>query len=315
MFDNEMLCEFPINYIQEKTMGIFTGDFILIGAGSGTGKSTLSRLITMSAKKQGVPVVLYSLENQPGTFVREETRMAYNADTGSCINERAFKQAHHDDPKRYEKYRRAVFEESQKTNADGLKLFKLHESVSDSNWDINKILHSMAEEYEQGYRLFIIDHIDMLITDPRNEITQTYSNMNKLWAFVASKNIALITFSQLSGSMREGVLAPSDEDLRGSKTKGQRATAVITLARHDYGYYISGSAPKASPTYVRLAKFRDGKTGCAIVFFENDHYLPYGEKEVLCNKTGTLVDGVNQEKLVQFKINQNRPAENQKKPK
>jgi len=303
MFDNEKLCDWPISYLQDKTMGIFTGDLILVGAGSGCGKSTLSRLITMSAKKQGVPVVLYSLENQPGTFVREETRMAYNADTGSCINERAFKQAHHDNPARYEKYRRQVYEESNRATESGLKLFKLHESVSDSNWDVNKVIHSMSEEYEQGYRLFIIDHIDMLITDPRNELTQTYSNMNKLWAFVASKNIALITFSQLAGSMREGVLAPSDEDLRGSKTKGQRATAVITLSRHDYGYYILGSNPHAAPTYVRLAKFRDGKTGCAIVFFENGEYIDYYQ-EILCNKTGTLVDGLNQEQLVKFKIQQ-----------
>ena len=59
-----VICDWPIKYLQDKLHGIFAGDLWIIGAFSGCGKSTLSRLITMSAHKNGVPVVLYSLENQ-----------------------------------------------------------------------------------------------------------------------------------------------------------------------------------------------------------------------------------------------------------
>lgn len=298
-----VVCDWAIKYLQDKLHGIYLGDLWVIGAFSGGGKSTLSRLITMSAHKKGVPVVLYSLENAVGTYSQEEVRMLYNEETGSRLDARMFKKLEGDNPDDFKEYRKRVYLESKKTNEDGLRLLVLHEDVNSKNMSVEELIQSMDKEYEQGYRLFIIDHVDMLITDPKLEMTQTTHNMNKLWAYVAEKNVAIITFSQMSSSIPNNVLCPSESDLRGVKTKGQRATGVITIAKHDYGYYRPNyKHPYALPTYIRIAKNRDGATGCAVCFFETDHYLDEMITEVSCDKQGVVVDGLTKEKLIKFKV-------------
>lgn len=298
-----VLCEWPIQYLQEKLRGIFAGDLWVIGAFSGGGKSTMSRLLTMEAHKNGTPVVLYSLENQPGTYVREEVRMRYNQEKGGKIDARYFKFLESSNPALFLPYRQQIYEESKQTNKDGLRLLVIHEDVNSQNISVEQLLQSIEKEYQQGYRLFIIDHVDMLITDPKYEMSQTTHNMNKLWAYVAQKNIALITFSQMSSTIPNNVLCPGESDLRGVKTKGQRATGVITLARHDYGLYKAMGHPFALPTYVRIAKNRDGSTGCAVCFFENDHYLDR-EIEVSCDKQGVLVGDITKDRLIKYQNKQ-----------
>ena len=295
-----VICEFPIKYVQEKLHGIYAGDLWIIGAFSGCGKSSVARLITMSAHKNGIPVVLYSLENQPGTYVREEVRMRYNEETGSRLDMRAFKDLESEKPEMFQKARMDIYQESKRTDENGLPLLVLHEDVDSKNMSVDQLIQKMDMEYEKGYRLFIIDHVDMLITDPRYEMSQTTENMNKLWAYVAQKNIALITFSQMATSIPANVLSPSESDLRGVRTKGQRATCVITFAKHDYGYYNAPGHKYALPPYVRIAKNRDGATSCAVCYYETDHYLD-DYQEVSCDKQGVLVDGMTRDKLIRFK--------------
>ena len=92
-----------------------------------------------------------------------------------------------------------VYEKSKKTNSQGLKLLKLHEDVRGQNIGVDELLRSIQQEYEEGYRLFMIDHVDMLITNERNELAETVSNMNKLWAFVANHDGAFHCRTSLSG--------------------------------------------------------------------------------------------------------------------
>ena len=101
-----VVCDWAIKYLQDKLHGIYLGDLWVIGAFSGGGKSTLSRLITMSAHKKGVPVVLYSLENAVGTYSQEEVRMLYNEETGSRLDARMFKKLEGDNPDDFKEYRK-----------------------------------------------------------------------------------------------------------------------------------------------------------------------------------------------------------------
>lgn len=300
MLNTTVLCKYPIKYLEDKLKGICTGDLVIFGACSGSGKSTLSRLITRAAYDQNCPVVLYSLENSPGTFVSEEVRMLYNQETGSKIEQRSWEIMHTQDPKRYEEYRKKIFEKHQKTNEQGIKLLQIHEEVADLNMTVDRLVKSMEKKYEEGYRLFVIDHLDMLITDPRNELSQTVYNMNKLWWFISTFNVGCVAFSQTS-DIPENVLCPNDTLLRGSRTKGQRATVVITLSQHKYEYYndISG----AYPTYMRIAKFRQGSGSCAVVYFKDGKYLDT-YREVLSDYAGKLIDGMTVDKLIkQYKGN------------
>lgn len=297
MLNTRVLCEYPIKYLQDKLRGICTGDLVIFGASSGSGKSTLSRLITRAAYNQNCPVVLYSLENSPGTFVSEDVRMLYNEETGSRIEQRAWEIIHTKDPKRYEEYRQRVFERHQRTNEDGLKLLQIHEEVADLNMTVDRLVKSMIKKYDEGYRLFIIDHLDMLISDPRNELSQTVYNMNKLWWFVSTYNVGCVAFSQTT-DLPENILCPNDTFLRGSRTKGQRATVVIMLAQHKYNYYLDGGFGTC-PTYMRIAKFRQGGTSCAIVYYRDGEYIDK-YKEVLCDYSGKLIDGMTVDKFIKM---------------
>ena len=202
------------------------------------------------------------------------------------------------------KFRQMVYEKSKKTNSQGLKLLKLHEDVRGQNIGVDELLRSVQQEYDEGYRLFMIDHVDMLITNERNELAETVSNMNKLWAFVANHDVAFIAFSQLR-ELASNIIVPNEEQLRGSKTKGQRATGVITIAPHEFGIYSAANHPFAYPTYIRVAKSRDGRssTGCAVCFFENDRYLDW-YIDVMCDRQGTLVDGYTRDKMIKYKEKQ-----------
>ena len=299
MLSTKVLCKYPISYLQDKLQGICTGDLVVIGASSGSGKSTLSRLITRAAYDQDCPVVLYSLENSPGTFVSEDIRLLYNEETGSYIDQRPWEIMRSKDPKRYEEYSKKVFERHQKTNADGLKLLQIHEEVAGENMTVDRLIRSMEKKYNEGYRLFIIDHLDMLISDPKNELSQTVYNMNRLWWFVSTYNVGCVTFSQTS-DVPEYVLCPNDTALRGSRTKGQRATVVIMLSQHKYEYYPLVGNPSAKATYMRIAKFRQGGTSCGIVYYNRGEYLDY-YKEVLCDNSGRLIDGMTVDKFIRNK--------------
>lgn len=296
MLQTKVLCKYPISYLQDKLQGICTGDLVIFGASSGSGKSTLSRLITRSAFDQDCPVVLYSLENSPGTFVSEEVRFLYNEETGSRIEQRPWEILHTKDPERYEEYRRKIFEKHQRKNEDGIPLLQVYEQVADLNITVDKLVRSMIKKYNEGYRLFVIDHLDMLISDPKNELSQTVYNMNKLWWFVSTYNVGCVAFSQTT-DLPENILCPNDTFLRGSRTKGQRATVVIMLAQHKYGYYPYYNA---LPTYMRIAKFRQGGTSCGIVYFQDGQYVDY-YKEVLCDYSGKLIDGMTVDKFIKGK--------------
>lgn len=295
MLNTTVLCEYPIRYLQDKLKGICTGDLVIFGASSGSGKSTISRLITRAAYEQNCPVVLYSLENSAGTFVSEEVRMLYNQDTGYSIDQRDWEILHSQHPKLFESYRRQVYERHQKTNEQGIKLLQVHEEVADLNMTVDRLVRSMEKKYNEGYRLFIIDHLDMLISDPKNELSQTVYNMNKLWWFVSTFNVGCVAFSQTT-DMPENILCPNDNYLRGSRTKGQRATVVIMLAQHKYGYY-NDAGEGAKPTYMRIAKFRQGGSSCGIVYYRDGEYLNI-YRDVLCDYSGKLIDGMTVDRFI-----------------
>lgn len=294
MIYSKVLCNYPIAYLQAHLKGICTGDFIVFGATSGSGKSSISRLITRAAFEQQCPVILYSLENSPGTFVSEEVRLLYNQETGSKIEQRPWEIMYTNNSGMYETYCQQIFEKHQKTNSNGIKLLQFYETVAGLNFSVDKLIRSMDKKHKEGYELFVVDHLDMLITDAKNELNQTVYNMNKLWEFVSNNNIALVSFSQMT-DLPETILCPNENYLRGSRTKSQKATTVITMAQHKYGYYSAGDG--TFPTYMRIAKFRQGSTSCGIVYFKNGRYLEE-YKDVLCDYSGKLIDGMTVDRFI-----------------
>ena len=155
----------------------------------------------------------------------------------------------------------------------------------------------MKAEIEKGYRLFIVDHLDVLVQN--NELQDTKIAMDELWNLVQEHHIAVVTFSQIVKGCR--ALCPSYDDLRGHKAKVYKSTIIITLGRHEYGYYSPPVAfPDAKPTYVRIAKSRSTGTGCAVCYYNWGEYLDT-YTDVLCDSPGNFIDGMTREKLQKYK--------------
>lgn len=289
----KVLAEYPVRYLQDQTYGLKTGDLVVFACGSGTGKSTFSRLLTFSAIAQGCPVALYSLEDRPGTFWKDYQRLMYIAETGNNIDFIAYELADSQNPQDYDKYRRASLAVKRSTNSDGLPMLDLKEMNPDKAWDISELEKSIAIQVQLGYKLFIIDHLDVL---GEESVAATQRIMDALWAMVVKHDIAIIAFSQLSKALPERVLCPGAEHLRGANAKVLKSTLVVTMARDTYNYYALPGHPKAVANYMRIAKHRGKSNSAAIVYYENGNYLS-GYREVMCNAPGTFIDGMTSEKI------------------
>lgn len=301
MSEKKILCKLPIKYLQDELFGICTGDLMVIACDSGCGKSTISRLIARQAREDGCKTCLYSLENKPGTFADEEIQMAYQEDTADYMSLREFQIFKADMPAKYQKYCKLAANRATKRAPDGGLYLKVQEQAVRGDYNANTLIANLRADIDAGYKLFIIDHLDAI--DVQNEYNAALQIMSELWALVCEKNIAVVAFSQIVKS-NNPPLCPSYDDLRGSKAKTFKATAVITLAKHGYGYYLPPfKYPQAQPTYINIAKARDVKTSCAVCFFFAGTYLDVYEK-VSYEASGRFVDGLTREKLQKFKENQ-----------
>lgn len=280
------LCPMPIKYLQDKLHGVMQGDLIMVAAGTGVGKSSWSRTMVRQAIEAKVGTVLYSLEDESGTFARKTAYRLYCMQAyGTLMDYRVFKDIFMNQSDKFMNERRGAAKEIMRTDENGKRLFVIHEMKS-PQWTAQEIMAQMAAEIKEGYKLFILDHFDIIAED--NPAAQK-KTIDELWRFVSENKIALITFSQLSGLRNKEALCPSLEDLRGSKSKVQTPTIVISLARHNYDLY---SDFPGKPTYCRILKDRDdGKKSCAVVFYEHDGYLPK-YVEVDCNESGTCIQGM-----------------------
>lgn len=295
MLEKRVICQYPVRYLQDELQDITTGDFIMIAANTGTGKSTISRLFMESSIEQGCPVVLYSLEDQEGI---PDANSVYQLVVKDGNYNMTFKQWLKDNtlhPEKYATYRQMAAEKAMRTNEDGLLMSVIHEQTPRTQWTLDKVISQIKEEVRQGYRLFILDHIDILVPSERPD--DMVRAMRALWQVVCDNNIALITFSQLATRRNLDSLCPALDDLRGSKAKIHTPTVVISISRHIYGYYTLGGDPMYKPTYMRILKNRFGDTSCAVVFFYRGRYHEHYDI-VNCNESGTNIDNMTSKDLM-----------------
>lgn len=302
MLRKEVLCKWPIQYLQDELHGILTGNFVVIAAHTGVGKSTLSRLLTNNAIFQGCPVVLYSLEDEPQAYVSDFVYREFIKTTGSNMDFAEFLIDDTLHPEKYIEQKQRCLQYAKRTTPDGLPLLTVHEMETSPAWTLERVLAKMKEEIARGNKLFILDHLDVLV--PSERPADMVNTVRQLWDLVAKEQIALITFSQLATNRNKESLCAGIDDLRGSKSKVQTPTVVISLARHNYGRYIMPDDPNAKPTYMRILKNRlGGKTSGAVCYFDYGHYLDYYES-VECNESGTNIDGYTVNELVKLQKTQ-----------
>ena len=292
MLKKQLVCTYPVSFLQDKLHGIMTGDMIMIAAGTGCGKSTLSRILMQHANEESVPCVLFSLEDEPQTFVTDSVYRQYLAQAFEPLDFRQWLLDYSENPDKYKDCAMEAAKQGTARNENGLKNFVVYE-MRTPNWTLDEVIATMKDRILDGYKLFILDHMDVLV--PSELPGDMVRAINELWRLVAENQIALITFSQLASNRNKESLCAGIDDLRGSKSKVHTPTIVVSLARHIYGFY-----PKTTgkPTYCRILKNRQGgNTCCAVIYFDRGKYAK-NYLEVKCNESGTTIDGETQRTLI-----------------
>mgnify|MGYP003530421083 FL=1 len=285
MLKKQLLCTYPISFLQDKLHGIMSGDMIMIAASTGVGKSTLSRIIVNHAISEDCPAVLFSLEDEPQMFATDAVYREYLCKAFEPLDFREWLLDYSINQDKYKEYAIEAAKKAVRTTSNGVKACVVYE-MKTPNWSLEEITSKILQHYEQGYRLFILDHIDVLV--PSEAPADMVRAINDLWRLVAEKQIALITFSQLASNRNKESLCAGIDDLRGSKAKVHTPTIVLSIARHIYGYYPD---VLGKPTYCRILKNRHGGNTCAAVIYFNRGTYAQNYTEVKSNESGTTIDG------------------------
>ena len=228
---NKKVGIFGINYLDNKLDGIHLGDLILVGARSGAGKSTISRMIAQANPKN---TAWFCLENFRYDMILEQCYYYYLQKTnnygvslrhfsgGACAKEEnwsvEFTQEIAD-------YGHAQF--------DGL---SIHSRRPDFN--VDKLIALMKTEVELNHKeILIIDHLDYVDkNDPdENDIRHFTELMRAIRDLQDKHKVAVVAISHLRKPLqaKESPKIPSMDEFYGSSNKVKESTIVIMFSPDD----------------------------------------------------------------------------------
>lgn len=288
------ICEFGIQFLDQKILGFFERDLIVIGAASGIGKSSLSVILARNALQSGVQVSLFSLENGVGAVKAKLCFVDYARQCSRFIKEREFIDEFDKDPDKFAEYT-TTWDTLNKTILSGdIPQFDLLEDYKRVD-TVDKLLNEIKIRIQLGYKIIIIDHIDCLpiLYAHRNDFVSQV--MTALYELAYNHNVCIITFSQVSKSINPNIMIPGKNDLVGGADKINKATLVITLARDRYRDkpYIGQYA-----TLMAIRKDRYGQLYMGRVYFHNGDYDRDFEEVTDFDERGFIVDGMNIDKTI-----------------
>lgn len=233
--ENKKIGVFGIRYLDDVMCGILRNDFILIGARTGAGKTTISNMIALANAKLDKKVALFSLENFLGDNIVEKTYYYYKQFTSRYdISLREFISGE-------------VILDEDKLN-EAIKEAKIvYENINiinrDVDYNINKLKTKIIEEVNNGCDIIIIDHLDYInkIDEDISDISHISTIMKTLrdLQFYSDKKFAIIGISHLrkNNTLNKTSKIPSIDEFIGSSNKVKEATAVIMFAPDDEENY------------------------------------------------------------------------------
>lgn len=290
MKDNAKVAEFGISYLDSKLNGILKGDLVLIGARSGSGKSTIADIIATYNAKNGVKVTLISLENFEGDNFLTKAYYKYKEITQDW--ELTLRQFASGD------FQMNLFalEQCQKYVQNEYKNICLINRQKDYTIENlkNDIVNAVENENSQ---LVILDHVDYLDKyEGENEIAHITNLMKSIRNAQYAFKVPVVAISHLRkpSNNKMDVIIPSIDEFIGSSNKAKESTVVITFAPDDES---NSDFPKGEnkSTWCCVRKLRMGGVDntCAKIFFNQkkgiyeSNYLLYK-----VNYSGTKVEAI-----------------------
>lgn len=283
------ICGFGIDFLDEKILGFFERDLIVIGASSGIGKSSLAILLARNALIAGQQVSLFSLENGEGAVKQKLCFIDYAKQANRFVKEREFIDEYDRDPDKFADYNTSWKALNEKILAGDIPQFDLMEDYKRVD-TVEKLLREILVRIQLRYKIIIIDHIDCLPILYANRNDFISKVMTALYDLAYKHNVCIITFSQVAKSINPNIQIPGKNDLVGGADKINKATLVITLARDKY--HDNNNSHK-SATLVAIRKDRYGQPYMGRLYFRNGEYEEEYEEINDFDERGFIVEGNN----------------------
>lgn len=220
---------FGVTYLDEALGGIFKSDLVVIGAGTGLGKSQLGTLIALTNARKGRRIHYLALEAEEFEI---ERRIKYQEITDAFykLNYRERPQIKLNYQDWYYGFLDKDLDAIEREVESTLFYPTLNIYYRDTDFGISefkRIALSMKEETD----LFVVDHLHYFDIDDDNEnraVKEIVKSIRDV-ALITGKPVVLVSHVR-KRDRRTKQLVPEIEDFHGSSDIGKIATKAITLA-------------------------------------------------------------------------------------
>jgi len=297
LYENRLRISYGINYLDIILKGVFSNELVIIGARSGSGKSTIASNIAKKNSREGKKVVLFSLENDEGSTFLEEVYKHYKALSAIKLSLREFL-------KDYSLLDNELLQNSIDRAKETFQNIHLVERKPEG-FNIRDMADSMVKlsrEYHPD--VFIIDHIDYFdMHNPNANENQNISEiMKEIRAIQGVYGIPVILISHLKKGVRDSIV-PTLEDFFGTSNKVKEATTVILFAPDDETNSHEPSDIKNTWVCIRKDRFGGYKNTVANIGFDtriNEYRKWYDLYSI--NYWGDKVEKIEQKEEVSYEM-------------
>jgi len=274
---------FGIPYLDDKLGYILATDFILAGARSGAGKTTISTIIAMANKDN--KVCLFSLENFANDSLLQEAYAIYcKLNKKYDLSLRQILSSKHNEEVNWDVWEKAECQAKEK--------FEHIRLISRSDgYNLENLKRDWEQAVADGYKLIILDHIDYLdkVNAGDSDVMHISEICKEIRKIQNKTPCGLFALSHLRKTVsKEPPAVPSIDEFIGSSNKVKEATCVLMFApndkRNEEILKDTGNENLKS-TFCCIRKLRNGgfSNKVGIMYFnrnKNNYESDYQEKIV-----------------------------------
>lgn len=260
-YGNEI--KFGINFLDKLFLGIMKNDLILVGAKTGSGKTSIVTSIASNAIKQGKTVYQFALEAHPYEIT---TRLRYN-----LVSQKFYEGMRSGKKIIFEKlnypewirgkWKNQLFDIEQEVKKEMKdKYGKYFVQYKKQDFTSDKLISEM-NLLKGKADLIVIDHFHFLDFS-ENENKSMTDAAKKIQDTAFQIGIPVILVAHIRKTDKKlSALVPDIEDFHGTSNLAKICTKAIMLAPA----YEHQKSTTLMPTYVRAAKFREDMSRCVYV--------------------------------------------------
>lgn len=253
------------SYLDHKLTGLGRSDLIILAARPGMGKTSFALNIATNVAKQGVPVIIFSLE------MTKDQLAARILSSEAAVDSHLFRHGIEKESDWEDLTRVSEMIGPLPMYLDDTSSITIPEMKS----KIRRINRTAAAGGQKPVGLVIIDYLQLMSSGKRNENrVQEISEITRNLKIMAKDlHVPVISLSQLSRSAEKGRAdhRPMLSDLRDSGSIEQDADVVLFLYRDSY--YNSDDAEETDTEVAQciIAKNRHGETASVDMIWDGAH--------------------------------------------